>query len=66
MMDYFADVIDPNSGVVLASMGPLSYEQIRRDFAVPLFRGTRLGYRLTETADGHTTARIVELRLVSQ
>lgn len=64
--DAYIDVIDPHAGVVLASAGPMSFGELRRLYSVEIFRGTSRGYRLGETADGLSAARIVEFRLVAR
>jgi hypothetical protein len=62
--DLYVDVIDPASGTLLAASGPVDRGELARLLPMPLFRGTSLAVRLGETADGLSTARIVEWRLV--
>jgi hypothetical protein len=53
--------------VVLASIGPLSYDRaIGGELPVGYFDRSAQGYRRTEDADGFPTIHIVDLKLVRQ
>lgn len=64
--DIYMDVIDPEAGVLLASAGPMPYGEAIARLPITGFRGTSWGYRVGETSDGLSFARILEHQLVAQ
>jgi hypothetical protein len=64
--DVYLDVIDPASGSLLAALGPIGRAELFATLPAPAFRGTSLAARLGETAEGLSTARIVEWRLFAR
>jgi len=65
-IDLYVDVIDPASGTLLAATGPIGRRELTGRLPLPAFRGTSMAVRLGETAEGLSTARIVEWRLVAR
>lgn len=66
MIDIYAEVIDTNAGVVLASNGPMRHTAALAMLPRGLFPRTRQGYQPEETADGLAVMRIVDLQLVGK
>jgi hypothetical protein len=58
------DVIDPVSGVVVASTGPIAYAEMIEKFPNAFFKGTNVGYRATADADEQPILVLSALTLV--
>jgi hypothetical protein len=64
--DVYIEVIDTESGVLLASTGALSYDRALAEFPYGLFRRTRLGYRRADTPEGYPAVAIVTYQLLAR
>lgn len=65
-IDIYVEVVDGNAGVVLASIGPIHPSEAMKVVPLGYLRGTRLGYRREEDADGFPIMRIVEGQLTAR
>jgi hypothetical protein len=66
MYDVFIEVLDVAAPAVLASIGPMRPSQARTEYPVGYFKGTRLGIRFGETAEGHSLVHVGAVRLQAE
>lgn len=65
-LEIYFDVIDPDAGRVLASIGPLAYADALATLPAGFFPGSRVGYRLAPGPNGEHGMQMVETRLIRQ
>jgi hypothetical protein len=64
--DLYAEVIDANAGVVLASEGPIKIERAQTEMIGGWFGIGWSGYRRIPGADGQPLVKMSEMRLVGR
>jgi hypothetical protein len=65
-IDIYMEVIDANAGVVLASIGPIHPSEAMKELPIGFVRGSRLGYRRDEDANGLPLMRMLDVQLVAR